>query len=434
MKSRAYRSVSVNDVKLEQLLVSHQGREVVVGLDIGKKWILVVLRIGNNEYSRPWRVSNPHELPVLVGLLTALSARRSIKIAMEPTGSYGEALRQALAEAKLPVYRVSPKASHDHAETFDGVPSQHDGKDAAIVAELAAFGKCSPWNLEPESEADQELSYQVDSYERHKRQSQEWYGQLEALLTRHWPEATEVLKLTSAALQRVLEEYGDPAKWAADPKAVEKLQRWGRHYLKAETAEALRASALKTRGLQPTTWDVRRLQDAARALREHRRESAKIKRRLEELCNASPVRKSMSTVAGKTTACIVYDAVGDPKDYHCAAAYRKAMGLNLKERSSGKHQGKLMLTKRGPSLARKYLYLAAVRLVKTSRAVRAWYQRHVERRQGKSKPVFVALMRKLAMALWQVGANGEKYDAERVVMPRRREARTPTAARTLVST
>ena len=47
--------------------------------------------------------------------------------------------------------RVSNKASHDYAEVFDGVPSQHDGKDAAVVAELAALGKCQPWAYEPAS-------------------------------------------------------------------------------------------------------------------------------------------------------------------------------------------------------------------------------------------------------------------------------------------
>jgi hypothetical protein len=42
--------------------------------------------------------------------------------------------------------------------------------------------------------------------------------------------------------------------------------------------------------------------------------------------------------------------IPDPHNYPCGEAYRKAMGLNLKERSSGKHQGKLKITKCGPSI------------------------------------------------------------------------------------
>src|ERR671923_11741 len=55
------------------------------------------------------------------------------------------ALSQALADAGVVVERVSGKAAHDYAEVFDGVPSQHDSKDAAVVAELAALGKAAPW-------------------------------------------------------------------------------------------------------------------------------------------------------------------------------------------------------------------------------------------------------------------------------------------------
>ena len=48
-------------------------------------------------------------------------------VSMESTGTYGDALRAALAAAGLEVHRVGGKAAHDYAEVFDGVPSQHPG-------------------------------------------------------------------------------------------------------------------------------------------------------------------------------------------------------------------------------------------------------------------------------------------------------------------
>ena len=69
--------------------------------------------------------------------------------------------------------------------------------------------------------------------------------------------------------------------------------------------------------------------------------------------------------------------------------YRKAMGLNLKERSSGKHQGKLRITKRGPSIARRWLYFAAMRTIQEP-AVRRWYEakkaKDQDRGQGALSP------------------------------------------------
>ena len=66
-------------------------------------------------------------------------------------------------------------------------------------------------------------------------------------------------------------------------------------------------------------------------------------------------------------------------NYGSAAAYRKAMGLNLKERSSGKHKGKLSLSKRGQRLTRKWLYFSALRWTREP-SVKRWIQRKKERR------------------------------------------------------
>jgi transposase len=88
------------------------------------------------------------------------------------------------------------------------VPSQHDGKDAAVVAELAALGKAMPWEYQPADLWEQELAYGVEWMVAHRQILTIWQGRLEGLLARHWPEATQVLKLSSATLLRVLKRYG----------------------------------------------------------------------------------------------------------------------------------------------------------------------------------------------------------------------------------
>ena len=97
----------------------------------------------------------------------------------------------------------------------------------------------------------------------------------------------------------------------------------------------------------------------------------------------------------------------------------KALGLNLKEKSSGQHQGQLKITKRGSPLARKYLYLALLRLLQSESLFKAWYARKVEREGGKRKlKGVVALMRKLASALWYV-ARGDAFDPAKLFDARR---------------
>ena len=116
------------------------------------------------------------------GILQDLAAVRPLVVAMESTGTYGDALRGKLTEAKLEVHRVGSQAAHDYAEIFDGVPSQHDGKDAAVIAALAAIGKSYPWPYRPCSGEDSDMAYWVDWLDAQQDIQRLWTGRLEALL------------------------------------------------------------------------------------------------------------------------------------------------------------------------------------------------------------------------------------------------------------
>jgi transposase len=408
MKSKAYRPIAVNQIQRDRLLQRHEAL-VHVGLDVGKDYILGVLRWDNHDFERPWRCRNPADLAELAHLLQRLAQGRQLVVALEPTGTYGDALRQALQQADLRVHRVSPKAASDYAEIFDGVPSQHDGKDAAVVAELAAQGRSWPWPLVLPNEVEQELAYQVEWLEGQRRQTQLWYGRLEALVSRHWPEATALLPLTSGVLRRCLLRYGGPRGLAEDSQAAQRLYRWGKGLLSRDKAEALAASARQTAGVPTGRWDEQRLRRYAQQVQDGRQQHRQARRRLRQLASAQPIIQAMAAVVGAVTACVLWVELGNPQDYHCGAAYRKAMGLNLKERSSGRWQGQLKISKRGSSVVRRWLYLAALRWVRQE-PVRRWYVRQKAQRRGAAKPALIGVMRKLALALYRVGGRGEPFD------------------------
>jgi len=222
MRKRSYRATDVKRVDVAAVLAAHPRGDCEAGLDVSKEEVRVSLRFGAREFERPWRAKQPQEVPVLVERLRQLRAERGLRVALEPSGTYGDALRQALTDAGLEVRRVSPKAAHDYAEVFDGVPSQHDGKDAAIVAELSALGKSAPWPWQPLSAWDQELAYEVDWIDAQHRTAMMWYGRLEGLLARHWPELTVEggLEISSATLLLTLQRYGGPAALVADVEAA----------------------------------------------------------------------------------------------------------------------------------------------------------------------------------------------------------------------
>jgi transposase len=416
MKREAYRAVDVKQVFVESLVADKAGVAAVVGLDVAKSDFLAVVRWSDARFERPWRATCPEEIPDMIYRLQRLADGRSLTIAMESTGTYGDALRQALTDAKLTVHRVSGKAVHDYAEIFDGVPSQHDGKDAAMVAELTALGKSSPWPYEPLTEFDQELRYLVERMDVQQRIGMLWLGRLESLLARHWPEATQYLELNSETLLQVLVEYGGPAALAADTKAAKRIKGWGGSFLKSEKIERFLQVSVSSVGVRQTAVDRRRMQECAQAALSAKHEVQKASGTLEKLAQGHAIIARQAVVVGWATACVLWVYLGDPANYHCAEAYRKAMGLNLKERSSGRYQGQLRITKRGPGAVRRWLYFAAMRLVQQPGVV-AWYEVKKDQRLKGGKRALVAVMRKLALGLYVVGVGEEFFDARRLFSP-----------------
>ena len=414
MKHRkAYRAARVNHVDWKKLSNGHDGQRVVLGMDIGKYDLLGVVLWPDGRFERPWRGENPGEVAVWAKLLQEVRQGRELVVALEPSGVYGDAFRQAVHEIGIPVVRISPKAAHDYAEVFDGVPSQHDGKDAAVVAELAAHGKGSPWPYQPASVWEQELGYWVEEMEVQRRITVMGLSRLEGLLARHWPEATRVLKLSSITLLRALARYGSPTRLAADAEAAALLTHWGGNYLRPEKVTLLLESARTTMGVRQGTWEERQMREEAERALAGGRGFKRSQRHLRRLAKGHPVIEAQGQAVGVPTACVLWRCLGDARDYHCAAAYRKAMGLNLTERSSGTYQSTLRISKRGQPRVRRWLYLASVRLVRQA-GVQQWYQAKKAKDGAAAKRALVGVMRKLALALYHIAVAKTTFDSRRV--------------------
>jgi len=415
MKKRRYQSTPVKKLQLEPLLRAAGKKLVTIGIDIAKEDMFAAFQAGDAvEVTVRWK--HPEQTVMFAEVLTILAARGPVEVVMEPSGTYGDALRALLERHKIPVFRVNPKRSHDAAEVFDGVPSLHDAKSAAILCKLHRDGGSERWS--PRDDHERKLMAILRMLEVHEKEFHRNSNRLEGLLARHWPELTQHLDLRSGTLQELLLTFGGPASVAANEAAAAAarnlMQQVGGRYLDRTKVEAVLRSAKLSLGV-PQLEDERELVMliASEARRAHKR-AIKVKRRLEKLSESEGATKELAPVVGKATAAVVVASLGNPQKYQSATAYLKASGLNLKEKSSGKQQGGLHITKRGPGIIRLFLYLAALRLIQRDRVIAAWYQKKVQRQGGtaKSKAV-VAIMRKLILALWSV-ARGEAFDSSKL--------------------
>lgn len=423
MKKRIYRAVQVNDVDVGALIEGLEGGQAVVGVDVAKQDMVAALANGQGAIATTVRWRHPAQTPAFVALASRLGR---VVVVMEPTGTYGDALRHQLEEAGHSVSLVSAKRVHDAREVYDGVPSSHDGKSAAIIVKLHVDGASRPWPRQ--SQADRTLKAAVQTLELFSKQYQTSVNRLEAQLARYWPELTEWLELTSRSMVVLLAQYGGPGSIARDPEGAKALLRkTGGSRLAAEKIEAIVESAAATLGvamIEPEEQAVRILAgDADRA----RKELGRAKEHIASLVEANPKAKELRAVLGPTTTGVLLAKVGGPEQFEASAALVKACGLNLKIRQSGKREGQLAITKRGSGMVRQVLYLAALRLIQNEPIVHAWYQKKCARDGGLKLKAIVAIMRKLTRALPHL-ARGQVFDATRLFDARRLTTATATTA------
>lgn len=385
---------------------------VVFAIDVAKEVFLANLQREGRDTSYLVRWRHPEQSRAVVEKLIERFGAESLEVVMEPSGTYGDALRGLFHQAGVAVYRISPKRVHDAAEVYDGVPSLHDAKAATVIGRLHLERVSRRWE-EPSGER-LELQARLKELEVYQERYQSSVSRLEAQLSRHWPEAQRWVGLDSKSLLRLLARFGDAAAVSAAPEEARKLLRCsGGAALSREKIDGLVASAETTIGvvaLEAERGLMRFFAKDLLELREHKRQQERV---IEQRVSAAPTVEAMARIVGTTTSAVLVASAGSPVDYPDGASYLKGLGLNLKERSSGKQKGQLKITKRGPGVARHYLYFAVLRLIKASPVVQAWVEQKAQRDGGRKGKAIIAVMRKLTKALWHV-SQGECFEVARL--------------------
>jgi hypothetical protein len=246
-KKRSYRAIDVKRFDQEKLVNEVAGKHIVFAVDIAKKKDYGVFMRADRQKLATIKWDKLDESLDVLELLKKLPAGQ-LDVAMEPTGTYGDAFRVLVQDAGIPVYQVGAKRTHDAAEAWDGVPSMHDAKAAEVIARLHLDGASELW--ERRSEEERELAATVMMIGVHNRAYTNLTNNLEARLARHWPELTEYLGLTLVSPLELLARMGGPRAVRERPEeAVSLMVKVGRTFLSDAKIQAVVRSAEKTIGV-----------------------------------------------------------------------------------------------------------------------------------------------------------------------------------------
>jgi transposase len=390
---------------------------LVVGLDMAKRRHVAVAEV-EGRFSKPLSVGNDWaSFEALEAWARKEMARRecaSLVFAMESTSHYHKPLEEWLIRRGHTVRFVSTLATSRAKEMLDGSPLKNDEKDACVVADLARQGKSLP--IAQHDERYAELRHWGEFRQRLTEEKTQCLNRLHRALDLCFPELLGLFgELEGRGCRALLARAPLPDEVIAlglDALA-ELLRAASRGRLGRERAEQVLAAARTSVGCRRGATGLKReVGYQLRRLDELERELAAVERELVSRAEAVPCFRELVSIPqlGAVTAAVLLGELGDIRQYQHARQLIKKAGLALTERSSGQHQGKRRLSKRGRAPARHLLYLAALRMLKKGALLHGLKLNHPKK---SGNALAVMGMKRLLRAIFAVAQRNEAFDAKR---------------------
>ena len=336
-----------------------------------------------------------------------------IIVGFESTGPYMEPLAQFLKSKRgIRLVQVNPMHTKRLKELSGNSPLKTDRKDPKVIADIVELGHALTVVI-PEGPAA-ELRRLTQGRERTITSRTRLFNQLQCLLASFFPEFLQVMKdVTTASAQHLLKHQPTPQDIVnlGEPALASLLRKVSRGKLSEDRARALFEASSASVGIRDgrdsMLLEIRLILETIASYGRFIEDSeAEMVRQLEQI-PYSRIILSLRGI-GPVTAAGLIGEVGDFTKFGTISEVMKLAGLDLYEVSSGKHRGKLRISKRGRPLMRKLLYLAALSAVRKGGVMHAWYQQALNRGMKKTKAL-VAVSRKLLVLIFALVRDHSVY-------------------------
>ena len=413
---------------------------MVVGIDVGsvKHYFRAFNWRGIELTKKPIPFSNSMEgFTAFSAEVVRLMEQNGLEEAMvgfEPTGHYWFNLGQFLSGKNIKFVMVNPLHVNKTKELDDNSPSKNDCKDPRVIANLVREGRYfftyMPTGVFAElRNASNRRFVLTEELIRTKNRLQKWiavyfpeykgiYTHIDAkggmLVLKTAPTPEEIIKLGVDGVIQIWKEA--------------KLRGNG-HKKAMLIVNAASQSIGLTEGLEEARMEI---QDLIEDYELQMKRLEKVNSLIENLCKQIKYVDKLLEIKGIgiiTVAGFIAE-VGDITRFDNAKELQKLAGLELVADSSGKHNGKTRISKRGRKRLRYLLVQAAVSVIGKNDEFRQIHEYYTTRKNNPLKKMqsLIAVACKLIRVFYVILTKGRSYDASKMLGDIRRPQTTKNKA------
>jgi transposase len=349
------------------------------------------------------------------------TGKDKIIVGMEPTGHYWFTFAAEINRIGMMVVQVNPYHVKKAKELDDNTPSKSDRKDPKTIAMLVKDGRYQIPYFPTGTYAEIRKAYEI----RENQLSKLWAvkNRVQRWFDIYFPEFTQVFRSWEGKTALVtLEKFPTPQQVleVGDEYALSIWREDVKRGVGIKKAQALVEAAENTigikEGLKMAEHEMQCILEEYKLLRSI---LDKTEENLEEMIISVPgIDKALSIKGiGIITVAGFIAEVGDITRFSHPKQIQKLAGLNLRENSSGDHQGQTTISKRGRRRLRALLFRAILPVVAKNNEFKELHKYYTTRAINplKKKQSLIVLCGKLIRVFYALMTMDVEYSPEKML-------------------
>ncbi|KAA0542159.1 IS110 family transposase [Bacillus sp. BGMRC 2118] len=404
--------------KQNQLIERISDKHLIVGVDIAQQFhVARAINYRGIIVGEPLTFENSE-----IGFKRLFNWIRSLKemknlnaaiVGMEPTGHYWKNISKWLAEQAIEVVTVNPHLVKRNKENRDNTQSKSDKKDALVIADMVKNGYYS--FISPSSESFEKLRVLISNRDVIVKRVVSSTNQIHRWVDIVFPELRQVFKdITCKGAIATLRLFPTPSEIALlEPLDVmrgwKSLMQRQPGPKKAQLIIQLAKSSIgTTQALDAYKFHLEQLlEEYDLTIKQLERVEQQIKEALYNI----PFAKKLLMIKGISEISLagILGEAGDLSGFSHGNSLLRHAGLHLAEASSGKWKGQIVISKRGRSRLRRFLFLVTISLVSNNPEFKAFHAQNVKVKKMKKMKSIMKLVGKLARIFVGIAKRNEAY-------------------------